>query len=203
RLVPTGEFDTVVIEHGTTEWLPSLNATIELKEDLLLRGGLFRAMSRPAPSALGAGRVIQVDSGADYANVADAISNITANGSPRLEPLMSWNADLSLEYYANRDSLFSLAVYAKQFTGGFEPVAYDETFTIDGQAVVGPGGPDPQQRRRKHPVRVRGHSDPPLLQSAGAVRRPRDQDQLQLRRPRLRERGWSGWATWSTRSPAR
>jgi iron complex outermembrane receptor protein len=138
RLVPTGEFDTVVIEHGTTEWLPSLNATVELKEDLLLRGGLFRAMSRPAPSALGAGRVIQVDSGADYANVADAISNISANGSPRLEPLMSWNADLSLEYYANRDSLFSLAVYAKQFTGGFEPVAYDETFTIDGQPVVAP-----------------------------------------------------------------
>jgi TonB-dependent receptor len=138
RLVPTGEFDTVVIEHGTTEWLPSLNVTVELKEDLLLRGGLFRAMSRPAPSALGAGREIDVDSGADYTDIADAIDNITANGSPRLEPLMSWNADVSLEYYANRDSLFSLAVYAKQFTGGFEPVAFDEEFTIDGQTVVVP-----------------------------------------------------------------
>jgi TonB-dependent receptor len=138
RLVPTGEFDTVVIEHGTTEWLPSLNVTVELKEDLLLRGGLFRAMSRPAPSALGAGREIDVDSGADYTDIADAIDNITANGSPRLEPLMSWNADLSLEYYANRDSLFSLAVYAKQFTGGFEPVVFDEEFTIDGQTVVVP-----------------------------------------------------------------
>jgi hypothetical protein len=43
RLVETGDFDTVVIEHGTTEWLPSLNVTFELQEDLLLRGGLFRA----------------------------------------------------------------------------------------------------------------------------------------------------------------
>ncbi|QDH74537.1 TonB-dependent receptor [Brevundimonas sp. M20] len=137
-LVPTGEFDEVVIEHGTTRWLPSLNLTFELKDDLLLRGGLFRAMSRPAPSALGAGRIITVDSGADYSNVADALRNITANGSPRLEPLMSWNADLSLEYYANRDSMFALAVYAKQFTGGFRPVAYDETFVIDGQSVTVP-----------------------------------------------------------------
>lgn len=137
-LVPTGEFDEVVIEHGTTRWLPSLNLTFELKDDLLLRAGVFRAMSRPAPSALGAGRVITVDSGGDYASVADAIRNITANGSPRLEPLMSWNADLSLEYYVNRDSLFSFAVYAKQFTGGFQPVAYDETFVIDGQSVTVP-----------------------------------------------------------------
>jgi len=111
RLVPTGEFDEVVIEAGTTRWLPSLNLTFELKEDLLLRAGVFRAMSRPAPSALGAGRVITVDSGADYASIEDAVRNITANGSPRLEPLMSWNADLSLEYYANKDSLYSLALY--------------------------------------------------------------------------------------------
>ena len=137
-LVPTGAFDEVVIEAGTTRWLPSLNLTFELKEDLLLRAGVFRAMSRPAPSALGAGRIITVDTGTDYASVEDAVRNITANGSPRLEPLMSWNADLSLEYYANKDSLYSLAIYAKQFTGGFQPVAYDESFTIDGQTVVVP-----------------------------------------------------------------
>lgn len=137
-LVPTGAFNEQVFEHGTTRWLPSLNLTFELKDDLLLRGGLFRAMSRPAPSALGAGRIITVDSGADYANVAEALRNISANGSPRLEPLMSWNADLSLEYYANRDSMFAFAVYAKQFTGGFQPVAYDETFVIDGQSVTVP-----------------------------------------------------------------
>lgn len=137
-LVPTGEFEEVAFEHGTTRWLPSLNLTFDLKDDLLLRAGVFRAMSRPAPSALGAGRIIAVDTGADYESVEDAIRNITANGSPRLEPLMSWNADLSLEYYANRDSLFSFAVYAKQFTGGFQPVAYDETFVIDGQPVTVP-----------------------------------------------------------------
>lgn len=137
-LLPTGEFAEVVIKGGTTRWLPSLNLTFELKDDLLLRGGVFRAMSRPAPSALGAGRIITVDSGGDYSSVTDAIRNIRANGSPGLEPLMSWNADLSLEYYATRDSLLSLAVYAKQFTGGFEPVTYDETFVIDGQSVTLP-----------------------------------------------------------------
>jgi iron complex outermembrane receptor protein len=137
-LVETGNFETLTIEHDSTVVLPSLNATFELSDDLLLRAGLFRAMSRPDPSALGAGRTITLESGLSFPTIEDAINSITANGNPRTEPLMSWNADVSLEYYANADSIVSLAAYYKVFEGGFVPVAIDETFVIDGNNVVVP-----------------------------------------------------------------
>ena len=51
---------------------------------------------------------------------------------------MSWNADVSYEYYPNADSMFSGAIYYKQFTGGFVPSVVNETYEIDGNTVVVP-----------------------------------------------------------------
>ncbi len=139
RLDATDDFSEVVIEAGTTRWLPSLNTTLRLRDDLFLRGGIFRALSRPAPSALGAGRLFTLESETiSYTTIDEAVREVRANGSPRLEPLMSWNYDLSLEYYPNPDALFAFAVYAKQFTGGVEPVATNETFLIGGQPFTVP-----------------------------------------------------------------
>lgn len=138
RLIESGDFETVTIESETTRFLPSLNAIFDLNPDLLARAAVYRALSRPAPSSLGAGRTIQLEDGASFTNVADAIRNINANGSPRLEPLMSWNGDVALEWYPDRDSIASVTLYYKQFTGGFEPVVFDEPFVIGGQAVTIP-----------------------------------------------------------------
>src|SRR3546814_12047683 len=95
-------------------------------------------MARPAPSALGAGRTFTLEDGGSFTSVEDAIDNVRANGSPRLKPLMSWNADAALEWYPNKDTLLAATLYYKQFTGGFQPVVYDETFTLDGQQVTVP-----------------------------------------------------------------
>lgn len=138
RLVESGDFDTVTIENATTRILPSFNLTFHLQQDLLLRLAAYRAMSRPAPSSLGAGRTITLESGNDFTSIEEAIREIRANGSPRLEPLMSWNLDASLEYYLNRDSLFAAAVYYKRFNGGFIPVVADEEFRIGEQTVTVP-----------------------------------------------------------------
>ncbi|AKC85964.1 TonB-dependent receptor [Pseudoxanthomonas suwonensis] len=138
RLVPTGEFDPVVIKSDSRVFLPSANAAFELKDDLVFRVGVYRAMSRPDPSSLGAGRAIVLEPGTSFDSVDDAIRGITANGNPRTEPLLSWNADLSLEWYPNPDSLLGLAVYYKQFAGGFIPVLIDESFMIDGNEVIVP-----------------------------------------------------------------
>lgn len=51
---------------------------------------------------------------------------------------MSWNADVSLEWYANADSMLSTAVYYKQFNGGSVPVVVGENFDIDGVSVTVP-----------------------------------------------------------------
>lgn len=137
-LEETGEFETVTIKSDTTRFLPSVNAIFELQPNLQLRLSGYRAMSRPDPSALGAGREINLEDGTDFTSIEEAIDSIEANGSPRLKPLMSWNADVSLEWYPNRDSIVAGALYYKRFSGGFIPVLIDETFNIGGQDVTVP-----------------------------------------------------------------
>ena len=138
RLVESGDFAPVTTRTDTTRFLPSINAIFDLRGDLILRAAAYRAMSRPAPSGLGSGRSIVLENGTSFTSIEDAIANITANGSPRLEPLMSWNGDVALEWYPNRDSLLSTTLYYKQFTGGFIPVVIDEQFTIGGSHVTIP-----------------------------------------------------------------
>ncbi|MBL0768618.1 TonB-dependent receptor [Sphingopyxis sp. DHUNG17] len=138
QLVTTGDFETVTIKSSTTRILPSVNAIFEIAPNTLFRLAGYRAMSRPAPSALGAGRTITLESGNSFTSIEDAINNINANGSPRLKPLMSWNADAAIEWYPNKDSILSATAYYKQFNGGFQPVIIDETFNIGGQDVVVP-----------------------------------------------------------------
>ena len=139
NLAPTGEFDTVTIKSSSTRILPSINAIFEVAPDTQFRLAGYRAMSRPNPSALGAGRRITPrDDSLGYDTIEEAIGDIMSNGSPRLKPLMSWNADAAIEWYPNKDSLLSATVYYKQFSGGFQPVVYDETFTIDGEQITVP-----------------------------------------------------------------
>ncbi|HWU95149.1 MAG TPA: TonB-dependent receptor, partial [Sphingomonas sp.] len=136
----SGSFTSTEITSGTMRWLPSANIIFDLSRQMRIRAGIYRAMSRPAPSALGAGRTItlEVGTGTGFPTVQEAIDSIIATGSPRLKPTMSWNGDLSFEYYANKDTLLAAAVYYKRFTGGKIPITTDEDFTIGGQTVAVP-----------------------------------------------------------------
>jgi TonB-dependent receptor len=139
RLVAVpGQFESETIKSSSDTWLPSLNANFGVRDDMALRVGLFRAIARPDPSSLGAGRAINLEPGTAFTSAEDAIASITANGSPRTQPLLSWNGDISLEWYPNPDSVLSLALYYKQFNGGFEPTVINETFVIDGVPVTVP-----------------------------------------------------------------
>ena len=137
RLVSTGEFESFVFGNETRKWLPSLNIAADMTDRFRLRFGLFRAMSRPDPEDLGAGRTFSV-SGNDVGTIEEAINEVRSNGNPSTKPLMSWNLDLSGEYYLNRDSMLSAAVYYKRFQGGFENVVVHEDFNIDGVGVTVP-----------------------------------------------------------------
>ncbi|ASR42252.1 TonB-dependent receptor [Xanthomonas citri pv. mangiferaeindicae] len=138
-LQPTGDFTSQVLKSAGHEWLPSFNAAFELRPDLLLRVGAYRAMSRPDLAAEGYGRSFNLqDVDTEFNSISDALRSINATGNPRAEPLMSWNGDVSLEWYANDDTLLSGALYYKQFNGGSMPVVVDETFIIDGRTVVVP-----------------------------------------------------------------
>ena len=137
RLESNGEFESVAFGGSTRKWLPSLNIAADMTDKFKLRLGLFRAMSRPDPEDLGAGRTFSVND-RDVGSIGEAIDEVRSNGNPSMKPLMSWNLDLSGEYYLNPDSMFSAAVFYKRFQGGFENVVVDETFNIGGTDVTVP-----------------------------------------------------------------
>ena len=127
---------TPITGGGTyTEFLPSFNLTAELQPNLLGRFAVYRALSRPDPSNLGYGRTFNalVDDGSPVFSVADAVGTANATGNPFTEPLLSWNADIALEWYPDADSLLAVGGYYKSFNGGFETIGRTETFSVDGQ----------------------------------------------------------------------
>ncbi len=116
-----------------TELLPSFNLVMDLKDDVLLRGGIFRGLSRPDPADLGFGRDLNVDDSGNPMTIADLVGRASASGNPDLEPLTSWNFDVALEWYPNEDTIIAAGFYYKRFLGGFENTQRVEEFTIDGQ----------------------------------------------------------------------
>ena len=129
----SSNFQAVVGGKSYTELLPSINAVVDLQEDLLLRAGLFRGLSRPDPADLGFGRRLSVNDDDDPTSIADLEGTANAPGNPDLKPLMSWNFDFALEWYPNPDTILAGGIYYKRFLGGFENTQRVEQFEIDGQ----------------------------------------------------------------------
>ncbi len=125
----------VKASNSYTEFLPSFNLTAEFQPDLLGRFAVYRAMSRPDPSSMSYGRTFNALAEGDTPiySIEDAIGTANATGNPFSDPLMSWNADVAVEWYPDADSILAVGAYYKSFNGGFETVGRYETFTVDGQ----------------------------------------------------------------------
>ncbi|WNO53721.1 TonB-dependent receptor [Stakelama saccharophila] len=139
-LTPTGGFDTVIRKNNFTNVLPSLNVKYLAAQNFLVRGAIYRAISRPNIEDMGAGRDFSLENSDTNETIADAVAGVQG-GNPQLEPLKSWNGDLSFEYYPNQTNLISLALFYKQLQAGvISADAYSnmETFTINGQPVTVP-----------------------------------------------------------------
>ncbi|MEO1575997.1 MAG: TonB-dependent receptor, partial [Pseudomonadota bacterium] len=131
-------FETDTQKNSYTEFLPSVTLIADLNDDVVFRSGLYRGMSRPDPNAFGNGRAIQDnDIGNAYSTLSEAVNGISATGNPLLEPILSTNVDLGLEWYPLDSTMVAGLVYWKQFNGGFETVAQTETFNLDGNQVQG------------------------------------------------------------------
>ena len=125
-------FYSVVGGDSYVELLPSFNAVVDMREDVLLRLGVFRGLSRPDPADMGFGRVLSVDDD-DATSIAELVGTASANGNPDLKPLTSWNFDAAVEWYPNEDTIVAVGGYYKSFLGGFENTQRVEEFRIDDQ----------------------------------------------------------------------
>lgn len=110
-------------ESSYAEWLPSLNARIELGDNLQLRFGAARTITPPSLSELR--NSINTNSvtvttifNRGAAALTDPTLNLTAAaGNPDLEPYTSVNLDASLEWYFENFGALTLAVFHKDVSG--------------------------------------------------------------------------------------
>lgn len=122
-------------DNSYTEYLPSFNLVADFAPTLQGRFAVFRALSRPDPSALGYGRRFNALDDTGATSISDIAGSATATGNPLLDPLLSWNVDAAVEWYPNDDTILALGAYYKSFNGGFETIGQFETFDVNGQPI--------------------------------------------------------------------
>ncbi len=134
-----GELTIRNTDASYTEFLPSFNLVAEFQPDLLGRFAVYRSLSRPDPSSLGDGRIINVNDDDEFGSPQEAliggVNNVSATGNPATSPLLSWNIDAGLEWYPNEDTILAFNAYYKSFNGGFETVGVFEEFTVGGESA--------------------------------------------------------------------
>jgi TonB-dependent receptor len=133
-------------ENKTYEnWLPSANAALNVADNVIVRAGLSRTMTRANPSFLLPGLNFTSPS-ADQGSV----------GNGALKPYISDNIDLGLEYYTGNEGYVGVAAFRKGIEGftinqgttvPFSALAeygvtYDSLTPTQQQAIDSRGGPN-------------------------------------------------------------
>lgn len=97
---------------------PSLNATFNVRDDLILRGGWAHTLGRP--------NFGQIIPGTTVTSPAAAVRTITVNNTA-LRPWTADNFDLSVEFYPGRTGLVSLGLFRKDIADFFGQVRLPAT----------------------------------------------------------------------------
>ncbi len=105
-----GPATPITIRNNYTDILPSANAKFDLTDKAVLRFAVSRTVTRPTLTSLGTNN--------NFGGRLNA--PLSGGGNPLLEPFKSWNFDVSAEYYLNRTSYISAAVFHKRFSNFLE-----------------------------------------------------------------------------------
>ena len=100
----TEEIVTTVNDYWT--YLPSLNLNLAIKDNMALRLGISRTMSRPDYQDTAPINRIRLDD--------EGIENSAVIGNPSLNPMSSENLDITFEWYTEYDSAFVLSGFYKE-----------------------------------------------------------------------------------------
>ena len=140
RVVETGALENIRLKNTEDVWLPSTNINFDMSDTFMIRGAVYRAMSRFNPEFMGAGRDFgSIDDDFDYETREQALQgelSSASGGNPYIEPFLSWNGDVSFEWYLSDDTAISAALYYKYFEAEVMSEVQEENLTIDGVDVI-------------------------------------------------------------------
>ena len=111
-------------------WLPSMNAAFDLTDDLVLRAGLSRTMTRAGLSSLAPRKT--------YSDVNFTVSG----GNTQLDPLVSDNLDLAVEWYFAEQAVLSFAYFHKDIDSFISQPETSEPLRPEDYAPVASVYPD-------------------------------------------------------------
>ncbi len=101
--------------HRWLTWLPTVMTTLQLgHEHMLLRGGVFRSVTRPSFREL-----------APFA-FFDVAEQALVQGNPLLQAADAWNAEVRWEWYMTPRELLSLGVFAKRILNAIEETIFPQ-----------------------------------------------------------------------------
>jgi len=109
----------ISVDRTYTDTLPAFNLVLEPHDNFLIRFGAAKVMSRPDLGSLTPGATV---------SVSGATRSVTA-GNPNLNPFRAKAFDLSFEWYFNKDSLISVALFKKQINSLVQTLQTTSTFT--------------------------------------------------------------------------
>jgi TonB-dependent receptor len=107
------------VERDYENWLPSMNLALDLGEEIVVRIGAARAITRPGLGSLTPGASV---------SVSGNNRTVTA-GNPNLDPFEADTFDLGFEWYFADESLFSLAFFYKDVKTFVQTIRETRPFT--------------------------------------------------------------------------
>jgi TonB-dependent receptor len=111
-------------ENSYSNVLPSLNVVFDVRKDLVLRAGVSRTMTRPGLESLAPIKT--------YSDVNFSV----AGGNSQLEPLLSDNLDLGVEWYFTEKSVLALALFHKDIDSFISSPQTSEPLRPEDRAAV-------------------------------------------------------------------
>lgn len=102
-------------------WLPSVNLSYDLADDLVFRAAAGKTLARPSPFQMSASF-----------NITPETSSGNA-GNPELKPERSANYEMGLEWYYNDSSLAAVTAFTKDLTDVI--VTQTVSATVDGNVI--------------------------------------------------------------------
>ena len=130
------DFVYIEKENTYTEVLPSLNIVWDINENWVLRGAAAKVMARPGYNSLGQFQTLTYTSSEysadrsgepNFDEVIDGEGWTGSGGNNNLQPFLSTQFDMSLEYYYGEGSGMGLALFKKDVDNFVVPLIIDIT----------------------------------------------------------------------------
>jgi TonB-dependent receptor len=121
RAIEGDDYTELTVRNTYDNWLPSLNAKLELTDDVVARFAYSKSITRPELNEM------SPESGYGGGHV----DNLTGWGAnPNLAPFESKNLDLALEWYYEEGSYAAVAMFKKDVDGYLATEEVDEKVTV-------------------------------------------------------------------------